>query len=748
MNVEQQNRSSRELPMDEDTIDLSEYLGLLIENRVLIAAVTGLFFFVAVAYAILATPIYRADAMLQIESQGNGMAGLGELESLMGAESSSADTEIEIIKSRTVIGTVVDRLNLTTVVEPVTFPIVGRYLVRKNSAASEPVTPWFGLSGYAWGGERIQVERLDLPDDLMGMPFVLLSQGDGAYELYDDAGNRVLSGAVGKKAANPEGSIELYLSQLVAHAGTEFTLVRRSRGEVIDALKGAVKVAEKGKKTGIITISHEGAERDAIRAIVNEMSQTYLRQNVEQKSAESEKMLDFIERQLPTLKSELGAAELSLNHYREEKGTVDLSYESQNLIQRITRIEAELSTLRIERAELIQKLTVDHPLIQGIDEKLKNLDLQKREIETKMQALPETELESVKLSRDVTVSNELYMLLLNKSQELKVAKAGTIGSARIIDVAEVQGKPIKPKKSLIVAVSLLLGFILGVVIVMVRAALNKTVEDPALIENQLGMPVYAEVPFSAHQDKMIKESKKLLDRSGFELLAHTKPDDQVIESLRSLRTSLQFALMEAENNLVTISGPAPGVGKSFVSSNFAYLMATSGKKILLIDADMRKGHLAAYFKQAKNPGLSEALSGEGDFESVVHRGVLHENLDFLATGVYPPNPSELLMSEVFKRLLAAVSKQYDLVIIDTPPVLAVTDPAIVGQYASTNFMLVRAGQHHLREIQTALHRFEQNGVQIKGAIFNGVEVRKGHLGSKYGYGYKYYAYQYDYNKAS
>lgn len=747
MNAQQQGPNHRELPMDEDTIDLAEYLGLLIENRVLIAAVTGLFFFVALLYAILATPVYRADAMLQIDSQSSSMKGLDELDALMGSESSSADTEIQIIKSRKVIGGVVDRLNLSTIVEPVTFPIFGSYSARKNVAAGEPVSPWLGFSSYAWGGERIQVERFDVPEYLLETPFELVSLGQGKYQLLDDEGNEVLSGVVGKKAVNREGSIEIFISQLVARPDTEFTLVRRSRSQVIDRLQEAVNVSEKGKKTGIITISYEGIDRAQIQAIVDEVSQTYLRQNVEQKSAESEKMLEFIDRQLPKLKGELGAAELSLNHYREQKGTVDLSFESQKLIEQITRIEAELSNLRLERSELIQKLTNDHPVIQGIDEKLKNLDTQKREIEAKMLTLPETELESVKLSRDVTVANELYMLLLNKSQELKVAKAGAIGSARIVDVAAVQSKPVKPKKALIVAVSLLLGFIFAVVIVVVRAALNKTVEDPKIIEQQLGHAVYAEIPFSDFQEEMTKAEKKKLDQSGYQLLAHSKPDDQVVESLRSLRTSLQFALMEAENNLLTISGPAPGVGKSFVSANFAYLMATTGKKILLVDADMRKGHLAYYFNLPKNPGLSEALSGESEFDSVLHRGALHENLDFLATGVYPPNPAEMLTSEAFKAMLASVSKEYDLVIIDTPPILAVTDPAIVGQYAATNFMVVRSGRHHLREIETAFSRFEHNGVQMKGVIFNGVEIRKGALGSKYGYGYKYYAYQYDYKKA-
>lgn len=739
MNAEQQHLTSREAGIDEDTIDLAELAGLLYENRYLIGAVTAIFFILSFAYALLATPVYRADAMLQVESQGSGMTGLDQLDALMGVEGTSADTEIEIIKSRRVIGAVVDRLNLTTVVEPAYFPLFGRYWAR-NHRASEPASPVMGLSSYAWGGERVQIERFDVPEYLVGISFELVSRGEEQFELFDEDGNKQLSGVAGKKAASADGSIELFVSRFAVRPETEFALTRLDRAVVIDELREDLKVAEKGKNTGIITVSYEGTNRQGIRAIVDEITRTYLRQNVEQKSQESEKMLEFIERQLPKLKGELSAAELSLNRYREAKGTVDLSYESQTLIERVTRIEAELSSLRIERAELIQKLTNDHPVIQGIDEKLKNLGTQKHEIETKMQALPETELESVKLSRDVTVANELYMLLLNKSQELKVAKAGTIGSARIVDVAEIQGEPIQPKKVLIVTVSLMLGLIIGVVIVVMREALNKTVHDPAIIENQLGYPVYAEIPFSASQEEMIKASRKRLDRSGYGLLAHTKADDLAIESLRSLRTSLQFALMEAENNLVTISGPAPGVGKSFVSANFAYLMACSGKKILLVDADMRKGHLAAYFNQPKHPGLSETLSGECEFDSVVHRATNHENLDFLATGIYPPNPSEMLMSEAFQALLAMVQTQYDLVIIDTPPVLAVTDAAVVGQYASTNFMILRSGYHHLREIQTALRRFEQNGVPIKGTIFNGIEIVKGR------YGYRYYGYQYSYDR--
>jgi tyrosine-protein kinase Etk/Wzc len=730
--------------MDEDEgIDLSEYLGMLIENRWLIGGVTALFTAVALVYALFATPIYQADALVQIEQGKGRLGGSDELAMLMGGtETSSSSTEIEILKSRNVLGDVVEKAQLTIGVQPRRFPLIGDYFARKDAGRSEPVAPWLGAGSYAWGGERLRVSRFEVPSP--GAAFTLVAGDAGGFVLLDGEGEEILRGKAGEAAAGSDGQVRIFVSELVARSGTQFFVSKLDHFAVVRSLQGQLQIAEKGRGTGLLAITLAGADRERIRTIVQELSRSYLRQNVERRSAESEKMLEFINQQMPVMRAELDAAEQALNLYRERSGTIDLSIESQNLIQRVTNLETEISALGIERAELLQKLTDSHPVIQGIDEKLQRLQEQMERLEGQLKTVPEKELESVKLSRDVKVASELYMLLLNKSQELKVTKAGTLGNVRIVDEAVVGSQPIKPKRGRIVLLSLLLGLIFGVVIAVLRKALNKAIEDPSVVEKQLGIPVYAEIPFSEYQEKMIRESRKRSDRSGLELLAHTKPDDQVIESLRSLRTSLQFALMEAENNLVTISGPAPEVGKSFVSANFAYLMATSGKKILLIDADMRKGHLAAYFKVAKNPGISEALSGESAFEAAVHRGALHENLDFLATGVYPPNPSELLMSEAFKALLASVSQQYDLVIIDTPPVLAVTDAAIVGQYASTNFMLLRSGRHHLREIQTAFRRFEQNGVPIKGAIFNGVELSKGRYGGKYGYGYKYYAYQYDY----
>ncbi len=736
---------------NEDEIDFTKIVGMLLENRLLIASMTGLFFQLAVFYSLLSSPVYKADAVIQIEQQQSALGGMDELDVLLGGDSSSSATEIEIMKSRKVIGDMVEKLNLTTQVEANYFPLIGAYLARRSNAVEQPANAWMGLSSYAWGGEVIQVDRFEVPRAYSKSPFTLVAMEKGRYTITNSEGETVVEGEVGKAAHNQttldqRGDIRIFISRLVARQDTRFTLIKLGHNAVVSDYQKKIKIAEKGKKTGILSVSLEGTDRKKTGLIIDELTRGYLRQNVAQKSEESESMLQFIGTQLPVLKAELDAAEIALNHHREDSGTIDLSFESQNLIERITRLEAELSDFSYEQAELLHKLTPDHPVIKGMNEKIKNLEQQKLDLDAKLFTLPETELEAVKLSRDVTVATELYMLLLNKSQELKVAKAGTIGSARIIDKAVVADDPVKPKKMLITAVSLLLGFIVGVVVSAMRKALNRTINDPNIIEKQLGIAIYAEIPFSEVQDKEYRASKKRAGKAHFELLAHTNKDDVVLESFRSLRTSIQFALMEARNKIVMISGPSPEVGKSFVSTNFAYLMADSGKKILLIDADMRKGHIHASFDIENSPGLSEMLSGEHALSEVIRKDTLHENLDVITSGIYPPNPSELLMSHAFKNLLSKIEETYDLVIIDTPPILAVTDASIVGRFAATSFMILRSGRHHLREIQMAFKRFEQNGVQIKGAIFNGVELRKGRYGDKYGNGYKYYGYQYEYKR--
>ena len=201
-------------------------------------------------------------------------------------------------------------------------------------------------------------------------------------------------------------------------------------------------------------------------------------------------------------------------------------------------------------------------------------------------------------------------------------------------------------------------------------------------------------------------------------------------------------MMESSNNILMISGASPNAGKSFISSNLAAIIAQTGKRVLLIDADMRKGYIHRVFGRNNDDGLSDILSGRIDVDGAVKKSQI-DNLDFICRGQVPPNPSELLMHPRFKGFLDKVSLNYDLVLIDTPPILAVTDAAIIGQYVGTALLVARFELNTAKEIEISKRRFEQSGVPVKGCILNGV-IKK--ASSYYGYGYNHYGYTYNSDK--
>uniref|UniRef100_UPI0030C855F0 polysaccharide biosynthesis tyrosine autokinase n=1 Tax=uncultured Pseudoalteromonas sp. TaxID=114053 RepID=UPI0030C855F0 len=390
-----------------------------------------------------------------------------------------------------------------------------------------------------------------------------------------------------------------------------------------------------------------------------------------------------------------------------------------------------------------RKFKKNHPAYQGIVEQIQAVEKQKDQLIGEVGSLPETQQELLRLKRDVEVSNQIYTLLLSKTQELDIVRAGTVGNVRVIDYAEVNTtKPVKPKKALIVVMATMLGGMLSVAIVLIQKAMHKGVEDPSEIE-AIGIPVYASVPHSEYQDKLtgFTKARKNKTAKAKTILALDNPADLSIEALRSLRTSLHFAMMEAKNNIIAISGPSPGVGKSFISVNLASVLAQSGKKVLIIDADMRKGYLQTQFGLKWDDGLSDYLSGRLNLAQVTKTTKV-EGLNVITRGQIPPNPSELLMHSNFSKLVEEVSAAYDIVIIDTPPILAVTDPAIVSAHTGTTLLVARFGQNHLREIDLTRNRFEQNGIDVKGLVFNGV-VKK--ASNAYGY-YGYYNYEYKSDK--
>lgn len=739
MNDKVLSHSDLRADMDGDEIDLGEYLAVLLDSRWLITFITLLALMIGVFTAWVMKPVYHVDAMLQVEDNGgSSIGGLSELSMLMG-EAAPSEAEIEIIRSRKILGTVVDQLHLDVLTSPVYFPLIGEPVARRHPQLSFIGFDSLGGQSYAWGDESAIIDSFEVSQGLENQLFYIENNDNNGYQLYDKDANLIATGTVGEPLVTAQ--IQLFISLLHISAGKRLKIQKTSRFDAISNLQGNLSVKEKGKQTGILSLSLESTRPEIAKNILDAVANVYLRQNVERKSAEAQKSIEFLAGQLPEVKASMDAAESILNEFRLKQGSVNLKLETQSILDRVVEVENALSSLDMQMEDIRSRFTSNHPVMQTMISKRQRLQSQKTELTTQVKALPEKEQQILRLTRDVKVNSELYTFLLNKHQELKVVKAGTIGNVRIIDYANLPSRPIKPKKMLIVLLATIAGFMAAILLVFIRQALNKAIEDPEELEHKLGLPVYAAIPHSDEQIGIDGRVKKEATPDKPMLLAALNPDDQAIESLRSLRTNLHFALMEAKNNIVMITGPSPGIGKSFVSANFAHVLTQMGRKVLLVDADMRKGHLNHFFGIERSPGLSELIS-EGKSLSECSRTFYNESFHFIPTGNLPPNPSELLMHENFNKFMEEASYLYDVVIIDTPPVLAVTDAMIIGKHAASCFMLLRSGKHQLAEVRQTLEYLNRSDITVNGVIFNDMP----HRPSYYSYG-KYYRYNYTYKKS-
>jgi len=721
---------------ERDDIDLLGIFGTLIDHKWLIGAFTGAFMMAGVAYAILSTPVYLANALVQVEPKKNDMLGFSDLNSMLGGQSPAA-TEIGIIESRAVIGKTVDDLHLDIEVTPNSFPLIGGFLARRyRGDAVAP--PRFGFNSYAWGGEKLDIAQLKLPEELLGKKLTLIAGEQQHFQLLDDNDNLLVDGVAGQSFA--QNGVEGLIANLAANPGAEFEVVRNPRIVAILNYQTILDVSEQGKESGIIRLALASSDYRQAVMILNKVATLYVQQNVQRTSAEAAQSLDFLQAQLPQVKRDLIKASDALNGYQTRGKTVNISLETQSVLEQIVGLDTRISELKMQQAEMDRKFTKQHPAYRALMTQIGELAQQQKNLESKVQDLPATQQELLNLTRDVEVASQIYTQLLNKSQELDIVRAGAVGNARLIDTADVDmTTPVKPRKALIVLIATFLGAFVGVALVLVRKSMSRGLEGPEAIE-QLGLPVYASIPYSALQEE--EDGRKVKTNKEAYLLALRNPTDLSIESIRSLRTCLHFAGLDSTNNRIMISGPSPQVGKTFVSSNLAAVMAQSGQRVVLIDADMRKGHLHKTLNTPITNGLSDLLTKRCSIDQAINK-VEVDNLHFISRGQVPPNPSELLMHANFRDLLAQLSERYDVVIIDTPPLLAVTDAAIVGREAAISLIVTRFGVNPAKEIELTIRRFAQNGIELKGAVFNGVEKRAASYYGNGGYGYYNYEYASD-----
>lgn len=719
-------------------IDVLALIGMLMDYRWLIIGITSLFMLAGIAYALLATPVYQANTLLQIEERKAGLAGLDIMDDLFTGKTQSS-AEIEIIKSRMVIGKAVENLRLNIVAQPQRFPIIGNFFSRRfHGSEEQAVAPaMLGLNKYDWGGAKITLGQFELSPALIGKDLRLKIKDDKQYEVFLDK-QLLLSGRVGEVSKSTH--ITLEVSEIQARVGQEFLVKKNDPLNTTRSYQTRLKASEKGKLSGMLTLSLQHTDAEQASRVLDEIAQIYVRQNIDRSAAEASSSLEFLQTQLPSVRAEVEEAESRLNQFQTSAKSADITVETKTILDQLVRTETELSELQLKQFEMDKLFTHEHPQYQSLLNQINSLEQKKLELEKRVGSLPEVQQELLRLNRDIGVSSQIYTLLLQKSQELDIAKASAVGNVRIIDTAVTEPNAVAPKKKLVVLIATLLGGMFSVFLAFAHSILNRGIEDLEELES-LDISVFASIPYSDKQSDLHGKGKEKLKHMP--LLTLDYPTELSVEAFRSLHTSLHFTIPEAKNNILMISGPSPKIGKSFVSSNLAATLALAGKKVLLIDADMRKGYLHYYFGNQNSIGLSSLLSGQSSIEECLQTDKRIDNFHFISRGIAPPNPNELLLSPRFEHIMQELNEQYDIIIIDTPPVLAVSDAIAIGRIAGSCFITVRYGVNPVAEVRAAIKRFEDNGISLKGAIFNAVEKKASH---RYRYGYDYY--QYDYKSES
>lgn len=720
----------------EDTIDLKELFFSLIVQWKLIALCVILSLVCALLYLRTTPDTYAVDALVQVEeNKGTSAALLGDLSSMI-EQKQPAQAEIELLKSRLVLGSVIQNLHLDLKISGTENSFFNRLLsphdyqttYNKNSVVFKDDSKSF------------DVRKFEIPTYYLDKNLLLNFNGN-KYTLTDAKTKQVVFSAATNQESQHTSkygtwNITLYTQDQFKNT---YNIQKMSLPAAMGSITNNYSVAEKGKMTGILGLNYQGQDKEHITNVLNSILMAYSQQNIERRSAETAQTLKFLDEQLPELKQQLDVAEREFNKFRQQYNTVDVTKESELYLTQSIQLETSKAEIEQKLAEAAAKYTNEHPAMQQMNAQLGAINKKIGELNDTLKQLPDLQRRYLQLYREVEVKTQLYTALLNSYQQLRIAKAGEIGNVRIVDTAVLPIEPIKPKKLQILILAIFLGGFLGTLLALLRNMMHSGIKDSNQIENELDLPVYATVPRSFTQEGLIKLLKK---KKTIPILAIKNGDDIAIESLRSMRTAIHFALNNAKNNIIMISGPAPEVGKSFISVNLAAILAQSNKRVLIIDADMRRGYLHKYFNHDNLPGLAEYLNTQQTLDSIIKPTEI-PHLDVITRGKSPVNPSELLSSAKFAAMFEQLSPMYDHIIIDTPPVLAVTDGIIISQYAGVNLVIARYAKSQMKELELTVNRFEQVGVKVNGFILN--DIQRGSGGYGYGYGYNY-AYGYKASK--
>lgn len=674
---------------------------------------------------------YRSGALVNIERRSQGLE-LPEI--LVGQAFSTGNngqivTEAHIIRSSFILRPVVDRLNLDWQIAPKQFPVIGHAAVRR----SWPQIPEWVLPAYTRYGDRAALDLLEVDDPLINRRVRLVVTGEGTFEATLSGQDETVTGRVGETVQVAPG-FRFRLSELDAGVGRVYSVWRSSETSAISRVRSSLRVRERDRRSGIVDFVVTSGDPSRTQDVANAVVQSYQTQNLNRRSAEIDQSIGFIEEQLPQVQRQTAEAAKALSVFRQDAQAAELTVGSQELLNRIIGIEGQLEEVRYEETQLSRRLTPNHPDYRELLERKARLEARLEEMRTEAADLPPLEQKLLTLTQELERLVEIERQLASRAEQLNIIRASTVSNIHILETAE-RGSLIGPDRKAPIMVGGVLGFVIGALGVLGLNFMRRGIDDTRAVED-LGLSLFATI-------NRVQGLRSGGESTDLYPLARTNPSDIVVEALRGLRTGLQFSLATASSRSLMITSPSPSVGKSFISLNLAIVSAQAGSRVLLIDADMRKGKLRRQFNlPRKHKGLSDFLADGASLEDVL---VSDEKtgVNFIPTGSYPPNPADLLTSPTFRALMEDAPKHFDLVIVDCPPVLAVTDPGIVGQMTGMSLLVIKHLETTTAEVLSTQKILTNSGVVLSGAIINQFDAsasRYGHYGHKYGYygGYKYH----------
>lgn len=739
------NTSVNDATQKDDEIDLIALLLTLLRGWKTIIACALLGLALGVTYSRYVQPTYQTDALLQIDEKSKGIAALGaDISNLVGESTSAAETERELINSRMVLEPVINKLHLDIEVSNPEISALDR-IAQSNIPTQTSTEKGVFLKT---SNGLVDISSFEVPQSYENKPFSITKTNSG-FELTieNDGTVELYKGNIGTPStiSTPEGNVNIMVNSLPS-VGHTINVKQLSKPSAIDLLINSLTVTERGKQTGIVQLTLTGNDQQQVSRVLANIVQSYVDQNLARGSEQTTTTIKFMESQIPQLKQKLQQSEEAFNEFREQYGTIDVTKEAEILLEESSRIEMQLSELKLKQAELLTYYTAEHPLVIQINDQLAVLNERRQQIKDTVARMPEVQRQFLQLSQDMDINREIYLAMLKNYEQLKIARAGEIGYVRVVDTPINTFNPIAPRKLVIWAFSLILGTLIGSLLVLLKSLLRNTVKDPERLEAKTGIPVIATIPRSKTSINLMKNNK-----NNRRLLAMVDHDGLSYEAIKSLRTSLMFGMppiskvttifgdldkdqASKQGKIIVISGEAPDIGKSFISSNLAETFSQLNKKVLIVDGDMRRGELHKIFTISQTNGLGDYLTeNNSNLADFIHP-TSFEFIDFMPRGKHPNNPASLLSTDKFSNMLIQLVSIYDYIIIDTPPVLAVSDAIITAQYADKVLMVTRYNSSIEGQLAYAVKQMQKANITVDGIVLNDIVQS---ITSKYSYHYSY-----------